>query len=651
MSAPTCDGVDRLRGQHFLRNMAALWRTDPQLALRVDEIDDDERLELEPTRSGEFTVRAKGSGNHPIYLHSRYDPVAEAEQLAGSIQTNKAFCVVVFGLGLGYHVQALLPKLSNEAFVLCVEPCLKTLSTALNCLDFSEAIRKRRLLFLWNDDKARLHEQLKPMGTLMMLGTEFLHHRPSLPGREARFAAMTRLISDFIDFTRMSLLTLVANSRMTCRNIAMNLVHYVTTPPIDLFHDRFRGVPAVVISAGPSLSRNLADLAAWKGRSVLIAVQTALKPLIDRGIPPDFITTLDFHEVSRQFFEGVRGLETTHLIAEPKATWHVLDDYPGPISILGNDWAKLVLGDELGARDTLPAGATVAHLAFYLAVYLGCDPIILVGQDLAFTGHVFYVPGVEIHRTWRSEINRFNSIEQKEWDRVARNRPILRKVPAQDGGELYTDELLFTYLEQFEKDFAGTSRTVINATEGGARIRGTESMSLRSAFESHAGRVVDSERWNALRQVRRRDACKRDAARIELQRRLNELHDAHRVCEELLSLLRELEKLADDPTAFNRRLIRIDELRTRIANDSRAYRIVNAATQLAELRRYSADRRIDESNPDETDRARQQIARDIEFISAVRDGTMDIQALLNAALERLDPSNSSYPATTTREAE
>ena len=55
----------------------------------------------------------------------------------------------------------------------------------------------------------------------------------------------------------------------------------------------------------------------------------------------------------------------------------------------------------------LPAGATVAHLAFYLAVYLGCDPIIFVGQDLAYTGHVFYVPGVEIHQAWQSELNRF----------------------------------------------------------------------------------------------------------------------------------------------------------------------------------------------------------------------------------------------------
>ena len=63
-----------------------------------------------------------------------------------------------------------------------------------------------------------------------------------------------------------------------------------------------------------------------------------------------------------------------------------------------------------------------AHLAFYLTKYLGCDPIIFVGQDLAYTGHVFYVPGVEIHRSWRSELNRFHTMEHKEWERIVRNR-------------------------------------------------------------------------------------------------------------------------------------------------------------------------------------------------------------------------------------
>lgn len=626
--------VDR-RNQCFLRNMRALWRADAHLALRVDAVDDHRRPALEPTRSGHWTAKVARPDGRTIYLHSRMDPTAEAEQLAAAAATENIFCIVVCGLGLGYHVRALLDRIAPEAFVLCVEPSLEILSAGLCCVDLSDAIAEQKLLFIVDADKARLHEQLRSRGTLMMLGTDFLRHAPSIALHEKTFAALTRLITDFVDFTRMSLLTLVGNAKTTCRNVAMNLVHYVAAIPVDRLRNRFDKFPAVIVSAGPSLRRNIDQLASLKGRAVLIAVQTAVQPLLARGIQPDIITTLDFHEVSRHFFDGVEGLRDTLLVAEPKATWHVLDHYPGPLAVLGNAWAQLLLGPGAPPRDELPSGATVAHLAFYLARYMGCDPIVFTGQDLAFTGHVFYVPGVEIHQTWRSEINRFCPMEQKEWERIARNRPILRRVPGIDGGELYSDELLFTYLEQFEKDIAVTPASVINATEGGAAIRGTVSMPLAAAAERFAQREIDPAALASLTERREADLPALDHAAEQLRLRLAELDEAERVCDELLALLRELDGLTGDPDRFNRRLARVDELRTRVAQDSRVYRVINAATQLAELRRYSADRRIDERDPDEAARAKRQIARDLEFIAAVREGADEVRPMLQAARERI----------------
>ena len=230
-----------------------------------------------------------------------------------------------------------------------------------------------------------------------------------------------------------------------------------------------------------------------KNRAVICAVQTTLKPLLQHGIKPDFVTSLDFHEVSKQYFEGAGDLADIHLVAEPKANWKVIDHYPSMVSLLDNEFARMLIGDNLARRDGLPAGATVAHLSFYLARYMGCDPIIFIGQDLAFTGHVFYVPGVETHRTWRSEINRFNTMETKEWERIARNRPVLRKTIGNDGKEIYSDELLFTYLEQFEKDVVGTQARVINATEGGARIRGMEISTLREVIDDWCTKDIPKE--------------------------------------------------------------------------------------------------------------------------------------------------------------
>ncbi|MFQ5413917.1 MAG: 6-hydroxymethylpterin diphosphokinase MptE-like protein, partial [Phycisphaerae bacterium] len=323
------------------------------------------------------------------------------------------------------------------------------------------------------------------------------------------------------------------------------------------------------------------------------------------------------------------------LVAEPKATWHVLDHYPGPISVVGSDWARLLLGDELGGRGTLRAGATVAHLAFYLAVYMGCDPIIFVGQDLAFTGHVFYTPGVEVHHAWRSEINRFHTMETKEWERIVRNRPILRRVDGTGGTSLYTDELLFTYLEQFEKDIAATSATVINATEGGARIRGTESVPLKQVADQYCTRAIAPQRFAYRTTTRWRDTSRLERAREELKRRVDELDAVAELCEEMLGLLDELKQLTHDPARFNRRLVRVDELRTRVRQSGRAYGIISHAMQLAEFRRFSADTKLDASRTDDVERAQHQLRRDTDFVTAVRDGATAVKSMLLSAIDRI----------------
>ncbi len=619
----------------FLHNMRALWRRDPELALLIDAVPDEERVELEPTRSGSWTARLPAPGGALTYLHSRYDPAAEAKRLAESIEIEDKFCIVVSGMGLGHHIRAILECLVGDAFILCTEPSIRLIATALTCVDLADALATDRLIILTDDDKSRLHDRLESHGALIMMGAQFVRHPASLRIAEAEHGRMTKAIAEFVAFTRMSLVTLVTNSKITCRNIAMNLVHYVTTPPIDGLKDRFEGLPGIVVSAGPSLARNIDELAKLKGRAVLCTVQTAIKPLMERGIVSDFVTSLDFHEMSTKYFEEVGDLSGTHLVAEPKATWHVIDRFPGPVTLLDNPWAHLLLGDELAARGSLKEGATVAHLAFYLAVHLGCNPIIFVGQDLAFTGHVFYIPGVEIHRAWRGELNRYCPMEQKEWNRIVRNRPILCRVPANDGGELYSDELLTTYLEQFEKDIAAVPQRVINATEGGARIRGAEVMTLREVAQRFCARSIDPERFAEGEVGPQRDEAPLAAARRELSRRIEELDGVIVLCEELIALLKELKGLTKDPARFNKRMARVDELRVKVQQESRAYEIVNAYSQLGELRRYSADRRTNAQQIDDVERAKRQIARDLDFMRDIRDNAAEIKPVLEEALARM----------------
>lgn len=620
----------------YLRNMRQLWRVDPQLAIRIDAIDNADRLLAERTRSDHHTVCMRAADGASVQLHSRYDPVRESKRLIDAVEIEGQYCYIVTGFGLGYHIRSLFERLGSDNLIIACEPSLPLLATALACHDMSDILATGRLVVLTEISKNALHERLQSHTALMMLGAKFISHPPSERIAPEFYAQMRRLITDFIAYSRTTIMTLVANAKITCRNVANNLAHMVTAPPIDPLRNLFEGKPAIVVSAGPSLRKNIDQLSGLNDRAVICAVQTTLKPLLDRGITPHFVTSLDFHEISARYFEGLGPLDGVHLIAEPKVTWHVTDHYPGPLSLTDNDFARLLIGDELAARDALPPGATVAHLAFYLAQYLGCNPIIFIGQDLAFTGHVFYVPGVEAHRDWDSEFNRFCPIETKEWERIARNRKILRKVKSIDDRTLYTDELLFTYLEQFEKDIAVTDARVINATEGGAHIRGAEVMPLADAISRFCTKPISIDAFAPTHSARHRRFDLLAPARDQLAIRIDEVKDMKNVCNELVERLNELKTLVHDPTRFNQLLVPVDELRVRVNQSQRPYKIISAAAQLAELRRFSADRKLNTDTTYGPDRALRQLQRDIQYVTDVRDGADEMLSILGEALQRLD---------------
>lgn len=657
----------------YLRNMAAIWRVDPRLAHAIDQLPIDASLTLEPSRAGPPTALVVTPDGRPLYLHSRYDPVAEAEQFCRT-QTeadSQALVAVLCGLGLGYHVSPLQRQLGGDGVVIAVEPDLVTIKSALACHNFDDAILMNRLVFLTSDDKAELHARLDPHAAVMMLGTRFVAP-PALRPLNVAFQQRVRgLLTEYAAYSKMSLVTLVANARITCANIANNLPFYVSTPPIDRLRGRFAGRPAVLVAAGPSLGRNVEQLRAVRDRVEIIAVQTTLKPLLARGITPDFVTSLDFSDLSRRFFESVSA-DGVYLVAEPKASWQVIDAFMGGppgardrpsrrLSLLDNLFARRCLGDDLAARGGLRAGSTVAHLAFYLAEYLGCDPIILLGQDLGFSGGVYYTPGVTIHDAWRPELGRFATLEMKEWERIARMRPILRRATDVFDRPIYTDEQMFTYLQQFERDFAACSARVIDATEGGVRKAGTTIMPLAEALRQFACEPLDavarcsggpayaSDSTIASAEAVVHDAAALDAKRlpaaaIALRKRLAELSEFRGLCTQTRDLLAEMERLLDRPAEFDRRIVRVDELREMVFARGLIFQMVSDVSQLAELQKFSADRRLasdqsraaagSEMSP--VDRARRQLARDRRFVDALLEGCAALQEILDCAVRRTE---------------
>ena len=117
----------------------------------------------------------------------------------------------------------------------------------------------------------------------------------------------------------------------------MNLPWYAASPGTARYKDAFAGYPAIVVSAGPSLHRNIEMLRQARGKAVIIAVSTVLRPLLRRGIKPDFAVVLDYHPISKKYFEDAPGDEDVRLVVDPKASYDAVDAHRGPKVVIHND--------------------------------------------------------------------------------------------------------------------------------------------------------------------------------------------------------------------------------------------------------------------------------------------------------------------------
>ena len=618
--------------RRYLGNLAALYRRDPELAGSVDAWPFAQAPTLEVARDGNATVQLTGDDGRGIYVHSRYRPLEEAGKFLDNLPAVDNPTFFIGGLGLGYHLLE-FERRYDRPMLIVAEDDPGLLKAALCLHDFSGLIDSGRLVLLTSTDKNALQRKLSTCNANVLLGLQIVA-LPHTKRYHARFhEQMRRLLTDFVSVARTNLVTLLKNARITFKNIALNLPAYLGNRGIEVLEEKAAGYPAIVVAAGPSLARNLAQLGPLRERAVIISVQTVLRLLHALRIMPHFVTSLDFHEVSTEFFRGIDDVGDCALIAEPKATWHVLDMFGGGKRVLWHKFYDTLLQEHGPVRGSLRPGTTVAHLAFYLAQHLGCDPIIFVGQDLAFSEGMFYMPGSPIEQIWQPELNRFQTIEMKQWERIARNRPILRTTKDIHGRETYNDELLFTYREQFESDIAAAPQRVIQASEGGVPLTGAEVMPLRAAAERYCTRSLPSDL--------RTDTADPLAGELQaractaLEQRVEELQHVRKTAREMIGLLEKLESLVERPTEFNRVIVRVDALRTLIHKYEPMYRLVLDVSALAELRRYAADREIGTPETETPETARRRLRRDREFVESFIEGCEFLERVLPEALGRL----------------
>ncbi len=171
--------------------------------------------------------------------------------------------------------------------------------------------------------------------------------------------------------------------------------------------DRFKGIPAIICGAGPSLKNHIEDLRSLENQALIIAGGSTITALGNLGILPHIGLAIDPNEEEMHRFEANVVQEVPFLFG--------LRLYPGvfqtlnaPLGYLHTRTAGSAEGwvqshFEITKDDMLDAlgqdALSITTLSLALAYVMGCDPIAIAGVDLAYTGLTRYAPGVGTQQT------------------------------------------------------------------------------------------------------------------------------------------------------------------------------------------------------------------------------------------------------------
>ncbi|WP_115719225.1 motility associated factor glycosyltransferase family protein [Gallaecimonas mangrovi] len=143
---------------------------------------------------------------------------------------------------------------------------------------------------------------------------------------------------------------------------------------------QLKSASAIIVAPGPSLAEQYAFLKTQQPKVTLIAVDTAVKPLVAKGIYPDIVVTLD----ARITPEQLPALDIP-LVYFPLTPKHLLDAWPGPRYLAMSESEAYQPLRKRWPKTTLFTYGSVVHPAIDLAVKMGAREITLIGTDFAFS--------------------------------------------------------------------------------------------------------------------------------------------------------------------------------------------------------------------------------------------------------------------------
>jgi cytochrome c-type biogenesis protein CcmH/NrfG len=554
---------------YFEQNLAIMRTRDPELAALMESDIDCSHIEVIPSNQPDvLTARVTLPSGDKILLHNMEDPIGGAQRSAEKRDVKAENASILLGFGLGYLARELAKKAEKNHQIIMCEPDPAIVKTALTHVDLTPLLESDYIKILVGSDIPLQMWMHKLSSKCMTAQVDVISYQPSTrldPKEYQRLAEIAEKEHRALILNRN---TVLKAGQVMMENLLLNFPDVLQSAGVKHLENLFQGRPGIVVAAGPSLEKNVQLLREMDGRAVIISVDTALRLLLPLGIKPDIVTTIDFNRINYEKFKNVPIDDDISLVYHPGGYYESIRAFHGPrftSSQVPNripHWLMQYVED----KGTVASGTTVAHLSFFLARHLGCDPIVFIGQDLAFPKNQIHAGDLSL---WNVNTAEMDTIEDIFGEPVGTMTSFKHAI------------------YHFEKAFKETKATIIDATEAGAKKPGALVRRFRDVIDEY-GQIPVIDIKGALRHA----SGKVEPVRMtdllgELDFVSTELDAIQKECKEILKVTRKLRKKIDkgemDDDEFERFSVHAERLTQQMDSHGRVLYLMGEQNYALEL--------------------------------------------------------------------
>lgn len=411
--------------------------------------------------------------NKERYLGSYYNHKKDIDNFINAIgKINDKTVVVTYGVLDGEYLLELSRIKSKSFKIIVFEKSDELIKKMKNDKYYNDFIEDERIkIFKYDESKIDLilknELELANIYNVKTVDNEILYYYNS-----EEILKITKELKKIITHNIINDNTIKHFSERWFESFVKNFKYTLNSIFFEEIKNKFKNKSAIVISAGPSLEKNIELLKECHEKFVIISGGRTLEKLKEIGVKPDFFIMIDGDEIAYDLVKENLKFNIP-LIFCNATNEKILQNHDGikiyePTSI---DFIMNILNRNAEGRF---GGGSVAHACISTAIYLGCNNIIFIGQDLAYTNDKVHAEFCEAKDDKYKEEEVFDNI-------INKNDLFVDDIY---GKKVRTSNPLNMFRENIEviikqhKDIK-----FINATEGGAHINGSEVKFLNEVID------------------------------------------------------------------------------------------------------------------------------------------------------------------------